>query len=139
EKAGSVNEAKRIIERMFQPNQIGYTAMSLFLNNKLIVFFYIHSISVYCYGLIQMSIQTVELFRKIPKKFINDLAYVCVLNACSHSGLVNMARSVFNDIQNKTEIIYTTYIGCLSRATAFEESYQLILELERKNSPPLHR
>ncbi|CAF3967714.1 unnamed protein product [Rotaria sp. Silwood1] len=116
-KAGCVNEAKRIFEIMSQPDQIGYTAM------------------INCYGLNGMGIQAVELFRKMPKKFINDLTYVCVLNACSHSGLVNIARSIFNDIQNKTEIIFTTYIDCLSRAAAFEESFQLIIEFERNNPP----
>jgi pentatricopeptide repeat protein len=62
------------------------------------------------YGLNGMGIQAVEIFRQMSSKFINEVTYVCALNACSHSGLVDEARSIFANIQIKTEKIYTTMV-----------------------------
>jgi pentatricopeptide repeat protein len=58
-----------------------------------------------------MATQALELFCKIPSKYLKESTYVCVLNACSHSGLVNQARSIFNHIQIKTEKIYCTMVS----------------------------
>ena len=58
-----------------------------------------------------MGIEAIELFHHMPKEFINDITYVCVLNACSHAGLGNAARSIFNNILQKTEFIYTTMVS----------------------------
>jgi pentatricopeptide repeat protein len=57
-----------------------------------------------------MGIQAVELYRQIPKEFINEVTYICILNACSHSGLVDQARSIFANIQIKSESIFTTMV-----------------------------
>ncbi|CAF3445944.1 unnamed protein product [Rotaria socialis] len=118
-KVGSVDEARRIFENISQLDHIGWTAM---INS---------------YGLNGMGVEAVKLFHQMPKEFINDLTYVCVLNACSHSGLVDVARSIFNNIQKKTEIIYTTMIDCLSRRAAFEEAQQIIEQFERDQAPAL--
>ncbi|CAF4721982.1 unnamed protein product [Rotaria socialis] len=116
-KTGSMDEAERIFKTVSQLDHIGYTAM---INS---------------YGLNGMSMQAVELFRKMPKEFIDESAYVCVLNACSHSGLVAIARSIFNNISIKTDIIYTTMIDCLSRAAVFDEAQQLIDQFEHDHMP----
>jgi pentatricopeptide repeat protein len=57
-----------------------------------------------------MGVKAIEIFRQIPLKFINEITYICVLNACSHSGLVEEAHSIFKNISNKTEKIYTTMV-----------------------------
>jgi pentatricopeptide repeat protein len=57
-----------------------------------------------------MGIQAVELYRQMPKEYINEVTYVCVLNACSHSGLVSEARLIFNNIEMKTDNIYSTMV-----------------------------
>jgi pentatricopeptide repeat protein len=57
-----------------------------------------------------MGIQAIELYRQIPKEFLDEVTYICILNACSHSGLVDQARSIFENIQIKTEIIFTTMV-----------------------------
>ena len=57
-----------------------------------------------------MGIQAIELYRRMPQKFLNEVTNICVLNGCSHSGLVDEARSIFKHIQNKTEKIYTTMV-----------------------------
>ncbi|CAF5182228.1 unnamed protein product [Rotaria magnacalcarata] len=62
------------------------------------------------YGLNGMGIEAVKRFDQMPRELINDLTYICVLNACSHSGLVDVARSIFNNIQPKTDMIYTTMV-----------------------------
>ena len=62
------------------------------------------------YGLNGMGMEAIELYHQIPEKFINESTYVCVLNACSHSGRVDQARSIFSKIPMKTEKIYTTMV-----------------------------
>jgi pentatricopeptide repeat protein len=57
-----------------------------------------------------MGIQAIEVFRQMPKEFIDEVTYVCVLNACSHSGLVDEARSIFRNIPIKTTSIYCTMV-----------------------------
>ncbi|CAF5171036.1 unnamed protein product [Rotaria magnacalcarata] len=89
------------------------------------------------YGLNGMGIEAVKRFDQMPRELINDLTYICVLNACSHSGLVDVARSIFNNIQPKTDIIYTTMIDCLSRAAIFKEAQQLIEQFERDHAPTM--
>ena len=57
-----------------------------------------------------MGIQAIELYRQIPTEFITEITHICVLNACSHSGLVDEARLIFQNIQTKTDSIYTTMV-----------------------------
>jgi len=57
-----------------------------------------------------MGIQAVEFYHQIPKEFLHDVTYICILNACSHSGLVDQARSIFENIQMKTDSIFTTMV-----------------------------
>ena len=57
-----------------------------------------------------MAIQAIQLFHQMPSNLILEPTYVCVLNACSHAGLVDEARSIFSKINNKTEKIYTTMV-----------------------------
>jgi pentatricopeptide repeat protein len=57
-----------------------------------------------------MGFEAVELFSKIPLKMLNERTYICVLNACSHSGLVDQAKKIFENIPNKTEFIFTTMV-----------------------------
>jgi pentatricopeptide repeat protein len=59
-----------------------------------------------------MGTQAVELFRQVPLDMVNAWIYVCVLNACSHSGLIQEAREIFNEIpiNQKTNRIYTTMV-----------------------------
>ena len=59
-----------------------------------------------------MGIQAAELFHQIPSNMLNPWIYVCVLNACSHSGLIQEARQIFDGIptNEKTNRIYTTMV-----------------------------
>jgi len=62
------------------------------------------------YGLNGMGMKAIELYNQIFEESINEGTHVCVLNACSHSGLVHQARSIFSSIQMKTVKIYTTMV-----------------------------
>jgi pentatricopeptide repeat protein len=57
-----------------------------------------------------MGHEAVDLYRRIPVDFRNETADICVLNACSHSGLIHEAHSIFNEIKVKTEKIITTMV-----------------------------
>ena len=68
-----------------------------------------------------MGAEAVELFHQIPPEFFDEINYVCVLNACSHSGLVDQARSIFAKIPVKTDKIYTTMVGVTSLSLFFSQ------------------
>jgi pentatricopeptide repeat protein len=53
-----------------------------------------------------MGLQAIELYRKMSPELIDEVTYICVLNACSHSGLIDEARSIFRNIETKTDRIY---------------------------------
>jgi pentatricopeptide repeat protein len=57
-----------------------------------------------------MGVEAIELYRKMPYNFGNEVSDICVLNACSHSGLLDEAYSIFNEISNKTEKIITRMV-----------------------------
>ncbi|CAF4242007.1 unnamed protein product, partial [Adineta steineri] len=116
-KCGYIDKAKEVFEKNSKPDQFAYTAM---INS---------------YGLNGMGVQALELYRKMPEEFINEVTNICVLNACSHSGLIDEARSIFKNIPSKTERIYGTMIDCLSRGSYFQQAQELIDEYECFNSP----
>jgi transcriptional regulatory protein LevR len=58
-----------------------------------------------------MGIEAIELFDQMPLELINEVTYISVLNACSHSGLVHQAQRIFQDIQIKTGKIYATMVN----------------------------
>lgn len=95
---------------MSQRNQFVYNTMSMFdhlFSRK----FDMNCCSlVNSYGLNGLGVQAVELYCQMPKELITEVTYVCVLNACSHAGLVDVARSIFQSIQIKTGIIYCTMV-----------------------------
>ena len=57
-----------------------------------------------------MGVQAIELYRQMVPESIDEIAHICVLNACSHSGFVDEARSIFQNIQIKTASIFTTMV-----------------------------
>jgi pentatricopeptide repeat protein len=57
-----------------------------------------------------MATQAIQLFHQTPSNLILEPTYVSVLNACSHGGLVDEARSIFSKINNKTEKIYAAMV-----------------------------
>jgi pentatricopeptide repeat protein len=57
-----------------------------------------------------MGYEAIDVYQRIPENMRDTISHVCVLNACSHSGLVEQARSIFSQIKRKTEEIVTTMV-----------------------------
>ena len=75
-----------------------------------------------------MGADAVALFRRIPPDMIDDKSYVCVLNACSHSGLVDEAREIFSSIPVKSKWHYTAMV--VNRSDTFSQ-IDVVLRLGR--------
>lgn len=58
-----------------------------------------------------MGIQAIETYRKMPPDLMEEITHIAILNACSHSGLVQEARLIFGNIPMKTVSIYTTMVS----------------------------
>ncbi|CAF4127433.1 unnamed protein product [Rotaria sordida] len=115
----SIEKAENVFESIVDRDAITYTAM------------------INAFGLNGMGSEAIQLYRKMPNNLRNEVSHICVLNACSHSGLLQEAWSIFNDIPIKTEKIFTTMVDCLSRLFLFDEAENLINEYEKTNKPSL--
>ncbi|CAF4388160.1 unnamed protein product, partial [Rotaria magnacalcarata] len=76
-KSGSIDKVKELFDKISQSNQYQYAAI------------------INAYGLNGMGIQAIEIYRQISLNLIDEITHICILNACSHSGLVQEARSIF--------------------------------------------
>ncbi len=79
-------------------------------------------ILVKAYGLNGMGIEAIELFNKVPSNMLDNIIYVCVLNACSHSGLTDQALRIYEKIplNQRTEQIYTTMVNRVFNKLKFD-------------------
>ncbi|CAF1337435.1 unnamed protein product, partial [Rotaria sordida] len=116
-KCGSIKMAQNIFKSVHDQDIMIYNAM------------------ISGFGLNGMGLEAIELYRKMPNELQNEITHICVLNACSHSGLLDQARNIFNEIPLKTEKIVTAMTDCLSRLFLFDEAEKLIDEYEKTNSP----
>ena len=57
-----------------------------------------------------MGDEAIDLYRQMPENIRNTVTHMCVLNACSHAGLVDQARLIFDRINNKTEKVIVTMV-----------------------------
>ncbi|CAF1223357.1 unnamed protein product [Rotaria sordida] len=118
-KCASIEKAQNVFQSIVDRDTMTYTAM------------------INAFGLNGMGSEAIQLYRKMPNNLRNEISHICVLNACSHSGLLQEAWNIFNDIPLKTEKIYTTMVDCLSRLFLFDEAQNLINEYEKTNKPSL--
>jgi pentatricopeptide repeat protein len=60
-----------------------------------------------------MGREAIEVFNRVPLSLLDEWIYVCVLNACSHSGLIDDARKIFHKIpiERRTDKVYTTFVN----------------------------
>ena len=54
--------------------------------------------------------RAVDLYARMSDDMRNEITRTCVLNACSHSGLLNEIRSIFEKISPKTVKITTAMV-----------------------------
>lgn len=113
----SIDKAKECFEHLSQPTENGYMAMGVFISSSNFLSFMktnlrlLLTLLVNAYGLNGMGHQAVALYHRIPSKFINEIIHTSVLNACSHAGLVNEARAIFESINTKTEKIFNIMVN----------------------------
>ncbi|CAF1571317.1 unnamed protein product [Adineta ricciae] len=91
-KAGCVQKAEQVFTNLSSIDRVGYASM------------------IHAYGINGMGVKAVELFHQVPRSLLADFTYVCVLNACSHAGLIDQARSIFSSIEAKTEKHYAAMV-----------------------------
>ena len=63
------------------------------------------------YGRNGLGAEAVDLYWRMPEDMRDSISHVCVLNACSHGGLVDQARRLFEQISPKTENVVITMVG----------------------------
>ena len=61
-----------------------------------------------------MGNDAIELYRQMPVELMSEAAHVSAINACSHAGLVNEARSIFVNLPIKTEKVTTAMVYQIS-------------------------
>ncbi|CAM4956079.1 unnamed protein product [Rotaria socialis] len=118
-KCGSIEKAKNVFNLVVDRDTITYNSM------------------INAFGLNGMGSQAVELYREMSNNLRDHISHICVLNACSHAGLLHEARTIFNEISLKTESIITTMVDCLSRLFMFDEAQKLIDDYEKTHTPSI--
>jgi pentatricopeptide repeat protein len=83
--------------------------------------------------------EVLELFEQLQQGGLlpDETTVTCVLNACSHSGLVQEALDIFYNLKNKFKITpnifhYTCIIDVLGRAGRLEEAENFIIHYMKK-------
>ncbi|CAF4457858.1 unnamed protein product [Rotaria magnacalcarata] len=118
-KSGDINQAKQIFQSISQPGLVTYTSM---MN---------------AYARNGMGYEAIDLYNKIHENIRDRVSHICVLNACSHSGLIDQAQMIFNKIDKTSVEIVTAMIDCLSRMGMFDQAENLVEDYEKSNLPNL--
>ncbi|CAF3552847.1 unnamed protein product [Rotaria sp. Silwood1] len=116
-KVGHVDKALKIFEHIEKPDVMIYTAM------------------INAFGLNGKGHEAIDLYRQMPIDIQNEFTHISVLNACSHSGLISEAQSIFNNIKVKTKRITTVMVDCMSRMFMFDEAQKIIDDFELSHPP----
>ena len=74
-----------------------------------------------------MGAEAIDTYRQMPVHMRDEISHICVINACSHAGLVDEARSIFNAVGRKTEKIIGTMVCLLMDDGTEPSSIQLLL------------
>ncbi|KAL5567254.1 hypothetical protein UlMin_030418 [Ulmus minor] len=113
-KCGSVKNALRVFDRVCAKNVVLWNAM------------------IGCYGKHGMVESALQLFEKMKKEGIkaNEVTLICVLFACSHSGLVERGLEIFNSMKESYGVEankehYACVFDLFCRAGEMEEAYQI--------------
>ncbi|KAG2721498.1 hypothetical protein I3760_02G084900 [Carya illinoinensis] len=118
-KCGSVSYSEKVFRRIRNPSVISYTSMI---------------VGAAKYGLGNTSL---DLFEEMIDRRIkpNDITFVGILHACSHSGLVDEGLEHLKSMHVKHGIIpdakhYTCVVDMLGRTGRLEEAYQLAKSIQ---------
>ena len=108
-KSSDIQQAEKIFRSITQPDIFTYTAMS---NNEIIDFILslMSHLVVNAYTRNGMGYEALGIYEKIPDNLHDSILYICILNACSHSGLVDQARNIFKKVPRKTDVVVTAMV-----------------------------
>ena len=62
------------------------------------------------YGRNGMGTEAINLYRQMPENCLDSITHICILSACAHSGLVDEARTIFNEIKIKNEKVMAAMV-----------------------------
>ncbi|KAK5773464.1 pentatricopeptide repeat-containing protein At5g59600 [Gossypium arboreum] len=114
-KGGFISEARTLFYKMSETSIVTWNSMIFGYSN---------------HGYCEEAIQLFEQMEKEGKK-PDYMTFIAVLSACSHAGLVELGKSLFNSIQEKYEISprvehYACLVDLLGRAGKLNEAYDVI-------------
>uniref|UniRef100_A0A5B7C2K6 DYW domain-containing protein n=1 Tax=Davidia involucrata TaxID=16924 RepID=A0A5B7C2K6_DAVIN len=119
-KCGCLNLSKRVFDGMTKRNVITWNVIIM------------------AYGMHGKGEETLELFRSMVAEGAsgggvkpNEVTFIAIFAACSHSGMVNEGRNLFHKMKDAhgiepTADHYACVVDLLGRAGQLEEAYQLI-------------
>ncbi|XP_068647133.1 pentatricopeptide repeat-containing protein At3g12770-like [Aristolochia californica] len=88
------------------------------------------------YGMHGHGRESLDLFSRMQEEGVrpNHITFTCLLSACSHAGLVEEGRKLFDDMGKKLSVNplvkhYVCMVDLLGRAGLLEEAYALIAEM----------
>lgn len=119
-KCGCLNLARRVFDAMPRRNVITWNVMIM------------------AYGMHGKGKEALELFKsmvaggaRVEEVKPNEVTFIAIFAACSHSGMVNEGRNLFHKMKDDhgiepTEDHYACAVDFLGRAGQLEEAYQLV-------------
>ncbi|KAG9442465.1 hypothetical protein H6P81_018319 [Aristolochia fimbriata] len=88
------------------------------------------------YGLHGLGSEALSLFRDMQSNSLkpDDVTFICLLYACSHSGLVTEGKNCFSEMQKHFKIVprmehYICMVDLLGRAGLLDEAYKFIRDM----------
>ncbi|XP_057475983.1 pentatricopeptide repeat-containing protein At4g15720 [Actinidia eriantha] len=120
-KCGCLDYSTKVFQKIHNPSVISYTSMI---------------VGAAKYGLGKLSL---ELFEEMTERGIspNDVTFIGVLHACSHSGLVDQGLEHLNSMHHKHGIVpdtkhYTCVVDMLGRTGRLDEAYNIAKSIQVK-------
>jgi pentatricopeptide repeat protein len=120
-KCGNIEKAIQVFKRLSKTNVIAWNAMigGLAMHGK--------------------AKDVLDCFSRMERSGVSpsDVTYIAILSACSHAGLVEKGRSIFNDMVNRAGLQpriehYGCMVDLLGRAGYLEEAEELITNMPIK-------
>ncbi|PNY00656.1 pentatricopeptide repeat-containing protein at5g48910-like protein [Trifolium pratense] len=121
-KCGNIEKAIQVFKKLSKTNVIAWNAMigGLAMHGK--------------------AKDVLDCFSRMERSGISpsDVTYIAILSACSHAGLVEKGRSIFNDMVNRVGLEpriehYGCMVDLLGRAGYLEEAEELITNMPIKS------
>ncbi|XP_027348421.1 pentatricopeptide repeat-containing protein At5g27110-like [Abrus precatorius] len=114
-KCGNLTGAKRIFERISNPDTVSWTAI----------------ISTYAqHGLVEDALQLFKKMQHSDAK-VNDITLLCILFACSHGGMVEEGLKIFHEMEETYNVVpkmehYACVVDILGRVGQLDEAVEFI-------------